>query len=92
MTKTAQFRHVGPGGFVAVGFNGMTRVETDQVIELDDEEVAVRPYDQIAENGHEIHRPAQTTADCYRNQPTMWEEIPEFAPVWVPAPTPEEES
>lgn len=77
MSKTAKFRHVGPGGYVAIGFNGMTRVETDTVIELPDDDEAVRPYHQVNASGDVVHRDAQTTADCYRNQPEFWEEIPD---------------
>lgn len=79
MAKTAKFRHVGPGGYVAVGFNGFTRVETDTVITLPDDDEAVREFRQVDANGGELYRPAQTTADCYRGQPTMWEEIPDTA-------------
>lgn len=83
----AKFRHTGPGGYVAIGFPAFTRVETDTVIDVPDDDEAVRAYDMVYENGHEIHRRAQTTADCYRNQPDMWEEIPDFVPA---TPEPEE--
>ncbi len=88
MSKTAKFRHVGPGGFIAIGFNSMTRVETDQVIELPDDDEAVRGSHIEHANGHIEHRNPQTTADCYRGQPLMWQEVPN-----IPSrTTPEEES
>lgn len=86
MAKTAKFRHIGPGGYVAIGFNAMTRVETDQVIELSDDDEAVRTYHQVNANGDVVHRDTQTTADCYRGQPDFWEEIPDSKPAKANAP------
>ncbi len=84
MSKTAKFRHIGPGGYVAVGFSSMTQIETDQVIEVSDCDEAVRGSHIEHANGHIEHRDPQTTADCYRNQPSLWEEVPNIEPVSIP--------